>query len=61
MAPHDQFEREVRKLIRQGYSLNDAFIEAKKNYTYSAEQADELLKVKQKIDREMRESRRKKT
>lgn len=57
MAPYDQFDREVRKLIRQGYSLNDAFIEAKKNYTHSANQADELLKIKQKIAREMRESR----
>jgi hypothetical protein len=53
MAPYDQFEREVKKLIRQGYSLHDAFIKAKKNYAYSADQADKLLKIKQKIAREM--------
>ena len=54
MAPYDQFEREVKELISQGCSLDDAIKEAMKNYSDLANQADELLRIKQKIQREER-------
>lgn len=54
MAPYDQFEREVKELISQGCSLDDAIKEAIKNYNDLANQADDLLIIKQKIEREIR-------
>jgi hypothetical protein len=54
MAPYDQFEREVKELIFQGCSLDDAIKEAIKNYSELANQADDLLIIKQKLEREIR-------
>ena len=67
MAPYDQFEKELkqfeeelRELMRQGCNLNESFEQLKKNYTHLADEADELLKIKQKIAREIREAQKNK-
>ena len=58
MAPYDQFEKELkqfekelRESMRPGCNLDKGFEQLKKNYTHLAEKADELLKIKQKIER----------
>jgi hypothetical protein len=54
MAPHDQFEREVERLISQGYNLDQSIQTVMQNYPHLAIQADELLRIKQRIAKKMR-------
>lgn len=65
MAPYDklekelkQFEKELRESMRPGCNLDECFEQLKKNYTHLANQADELLKIKQKIAREIRQAQK---
>jgi hypothetical protein len=54
MALHDSFEIELKNLMRQGYSFDVAFQRIKENYKDLADQADQLLMIKQKIARDLR-------
>lgn len=54
MAPNDQFERDVESLVSQGCSLDQAMELAMQNYAHLALQADELLKIRQRIARKTR-------
>lgn len=54
MAPLDQFETRMRELIDGGCTIDDAFTIAKQEFTNLARQADKLLRIKQKIEREQR-------
>ncbi|MBD1895532.1 hypothetical protein [Coleofasciculus sp. FACHB-129] len=58
MAPYDQFEKELRESMRQGCNLDEAFEQLKINYTHLADKADEFLKIKQKIAREIRQAQK---
>lgn len=56
MSPQEvQFEQDVRKLmVDQGCSLEDAFQRAMQHHNQLANQADRLLIIKQKIQRDTR-------
>ena len=54
MSPYDQFEKDLRELMRQGCNLNEAFEQAKRKHTRLADSSAALLKIKQRIEREMR-------
>lgn len=56
MCPQEfQFEQDVRKLmVDQGCSIEDAFQQTMQRHNQLAEQADRLLLIKQKIQRDTR-------
>ncbi len=54
MAPLDQFERRMRELVNGGCTIDEAFIIARQEFSNLARQANDLLKIKQKLEREQR-------
>lgn len=52
MAPLDQFERRMRELINEGCTVDEAFMIATQEFGNLVKEANALLKIKQKVERE---------
>jgi hypothetical protein len=55
-SPHDQYNAEIKRLIRQGCSPNQALQQLTTRYPQLMDQAAQVLKNVQKIERELRQS-----
>jgi hypothetical protein len=54
MPSYQEFEANVRKLISQGVNLDQAIQDVRNVYPSLVSDKNELLKMKQRIDRELR-------
>jgi len=54
MPPRDELKQKIRSLMDQGQDFDNSFDSALQDYDMSADQADEVLKMKQKLKRDIR-------